>query len=74
MPVQEGMTDRCHLKYKYPSNWHITHSKKHWSTESTMIGYIEEVIIPYVRAFFEEEKPLLWSSWTISRTKLLLVS
>ena len=30
------------------SNWDVTHSKKHWSTEETMIQYIQNIIIPYV--------------------------
>jgi hypothetical protein len=63
LPVQviyHGKTKRCHPKYKFPSDWHITHSPKHWSNETTMIGYIDEVVLPYVnnqRALLGEEKP-----------------
>ena len=51
LPVQliyKGTTRRCHPKHKFPTGWDITHSKKHWSKESTMIQYIRNVIIPYV--------------------------
>ena len=32
LPVQliyQGKTDRCHLKFTFPLNWHITHSPNH---------------------------------------------
>ena len=51
LPVQliyKGTTRRCHPKHNFPAGWDITHSKKHWSNESTMIQYIQNVIIPYV--------------------------
>ena len=34
--------------YSFPCDWNITHSDNHWSNESTMLMYIEEIIIPYV--------------------------
>ncbi len=60
VPVQviyHGKTNRCYPKYKFPTDWH---SPKHWSNETTMIGYINEVVLPYVssqRSSFGEEKP-----------------
>ena len=60
--VYKGTTNRCHPRYKFPPDWHITHSPNHWSTEITMIDYINEIIIPYVerqREFFGEEKAAL---------------
>ena len=51
LPIQliyQGKTNRCHPRFKFPCDWHITHSPKHWSTEETMIQYIEEIFIPYV--------------------------
>ena len=51
LPVQliyKGKTSRCHPRYEFPSNWHITHSPRHWSTEETMLQYIEHIIVPYV--------------------------
>ena len=46
--IYKGTTVRCHPKHKFPPGWDITHSKKHWSNEHTMIQYIQNVIIPYV--------------------------
>lgn len=51
LPVQliyKGKTSRCHPKFSFPKDWHITHSPKHWSTESTMLDYINNVILPYI--------------------------
>ena len=51
LPIQviyKGKTYRCHPRFKFPIDWHITHSPKHWSTEQTMIEYIEEIIVPYI--------------------------
>lgn len=53
LPVQliyKGSTSRCHPNFQFPPDWHITHSPKHWSTESTMIEYVREIIIPYVES------------------------
>ena len=51
LPIQviyKGKTNRCHPKFAFPSDWHVAHSPKHWSTEETMVQYIEHIIIPYV--------------------------
>lgn len=59
LPVQliyKGKTARCHPKFKFPSHWHITHSPNHWSTEETMIQYIENIILPYVAQTRESEE------------------
>ena len=56
LPIQlvyKGKTDRCHPKFKFPEDWHITHSPNHWSTETTMLQYIDNIIEPYVRAVRE---------------------
>ena len=53
LPVQliyKGKSARCHPRHQFPSGWHITHSPRHWSTEETMIQYINEIIIPYVKS------------------------
>ena len=63
MPIQviyKGKTTQCHPHFEFPSDWHVTHSPKHWSNEDTMLDYIREIIIPYVerkRDLLEEEKP-----------------
>ena len=43
-----GKTARCHPKLQFPSDWHITHAKKHWSNEETILQYVEHVIVLYV--------------------------
>lgn len=40
--IYKGKTARCHPRYQFPSDWHITHSPRHWSTERTMIEYIKK--------------------------------
>ena len=52
LPVQliyDGKTDRCHPQgVKFPSDWNITHSDNHWSTNKTMEEYADIILIPYV--------------------------
>ena len=48
--IYKGKTQRCHPCYTFPSDWNVTQSPKHWSTEETMIEYIYEIIVPYVEA------------------------
>ena len=40
LPVQLVYKGRCHPKHKFLAEWDITHLKKQWSNESTMIQYI----------------------------------
>lgn len=46
--IYKGSTTRCHPQYKFPADWNITHSPKHWSTEDTMLQYIENIFCPYI--------------------------
>ncbi|KAK3082872.1 hypothetical protein FSP39_007612 [Pinctada imbricata] len=46
--IYEGKTTLCHPKYSFPEGWDIYHSDNHWSNTDTHLGYIDEVIIPYV--------------------------
>ena len=51
LPVQlifSGTTPRCLPKISFPTDWHITYTSNHWSNESTMIDYIQHIIVPYV--------------------------
>ena len=51
LPIQliyQGKSPRCHPHYDFPAGWNITHSPRHWSTEDTMLEYIEHIIVPYV--------------------------
>ena len=65
LPIQviyQGKTTRCHPRYEFPSDWDITHSPKHWSNEETMVRYVKNIIIPYVRRTrggFDDNTPAL---------------
>jgi hypothetical protein len=48
--IYKGKSPRCHPQFQFPSDWHVTHSPKHWSTEQTMLQYITEIIVPYIEA------------------------
>ena len=50
-----GKTIGCHTKVTFPNDWNITQSDSHWSTESTMLEFIDKVIVPYVTQ--TREKP-----------------
>ena len=45
-----GKTNQCHPKVKFPDDWLITHTPNHWPKETTMVNYITEVIIPYIKS------------------------
>ena len=65
LPIQviyQRKTPRCHPRYQFPEDWDITHSPKHWSNESTMIQYVNKIIIPYIertRESFVDDTPAL---------------
>ena len=46
--INQGKTPRCHPKVAFPEEWDVWHSANHWSTEETMIHYLEKVIVPFV--------------------------
>lgn len=48
--IYKGVSNRCHPRYEFPADWDITHSPKHWSTVSTMIQYINNIVFPYVQS------------------------
>ena len=55
LPIQlvyGGKTNR-HPSYSFPCEWNVTHSENHWSNESTMLTYLETIIIPYVESVRE---------------------
>ena len=57
LPVQliyKGKTNRCHPRFSFPPEWHITHSPNHWSTEETMLQYVEHIIVPYIERVRED--------------------
>ena len=51
LPVQlvyKGKTTHSHPCFAFPVEWAVNHSPNHWSTETTMITYINNMIEPYV--------------------------
>ncbi len=48
--VYKGKTPRCHPRFQFPLDWDITHSIKHWSTEQTMLKYIDNIVYPYIKS------------------------
>jgi hypothetical protein len=47
--LYQGKTEHCHHKVDFPEEWDIWYSENHWSNESTMIQFADEILIPYVR-------------------------
>ena len=52
--IYQGKAPGCHAKITFPEKWNITHSDNHWSTESTMLKYLDKVIVPYVSSTRQE--------------------
>ena len=49
--VYKGTTQNCLLiNVSFPKDWYIIYSANHWSNETTMIAYLNHMIIPYVNA------------------------
>ena len=48
--IYAGKTTRCHPVVGFPASWDVWHSDSHWSTEETMLRYVEVVIAQYVEA------------------------
>ena len=46
--IYAGKTSRCHSAYQFTQDWLISHTENHWANETTMLKYIEEVIVLYV--------------------------
>ena len=46
--IYQGKTIGWHAKVTFPNDWNITQSDSQWSTESTMLEFIDKVIVPYV--------------------------
>ena len=43
-----GKTNKWHPNIAFPPGWDIHHSENHWSTEATMLHFIDCVLVPYV--------------------------
>ena len=47
-------TNKCHPDITFPPGWDVHHSENHWSTEATMLHFIECVIVHYVQSTREK--------------------
>ena len=57
LPIQliyQGKTDRCHPKFKFPKEFHVTHTENHWSNERKAIELVNNILIPYVKQIREK--------------------
>ena len=48
--IYGGKTPQCHPRVDFPQGWDVWHSSNHWSTEDTMLRYVDTVLLPYVQA------------------------
>ena len=48
--IYQGITGRCHPATAHPSGCHVTQNPTHWSTEETMLQYIDNILAPYIEA------------------------
>ena len=53
--VHQGSITRCHLDFKFPDGWYITHSD---SNETKMINFIAIIIIPFIKRKHREVKKI----------------
>ena len=52
--VYGGKTDKCHPRFDFPDDFHITHSVNHWSNQTTTEQWIENILVPYLDRKREE--------------------
>ena len=45
--IYAGCTPRCHPPVSFLDKWNVTHSVNHWSTEETMLEYLDKILVPY---------------------------
>jgi len=43
-------TDRCLPKDVFPVDWDVTCTETHWSNETSMLQFIDKVVVPYVNS------------------------
>ena len=51
LPIQliyKGKTVRCHPRFNFPTDFHVTHNDNHWANEETSIQILKKIIIPYI--------------------------
>lgn len=48
--LYQGKTIRCLPSIDFPANWDVFYSPNHWSNSSTMVRFVEEIIVAYATA------------------------
>ena len=48
--LYEGKTTRCHPSVKFPEGWDVSHMANHWSNETSMIQYLQKLVIPFLKS------------------------
>ena len=46
--IYQGKSPSCFLHFEFLEKWHITFSINHWSNESTIMEYIQHILLPYI--------------------------
>ena len=47
--IYQGKMPRCLPNYDFPEKWDITYSANHWSNETIMKEYIDNILLPYIK-------------------------
>ena len=47
--VYAGKTERFHPTTTFLDGWNITYSANYWSTEQTMMEFVDKILVPYVK-------------------------
>ena len=48
--IYAGKTPACLPKGDIPTDWYLTYSENHWANEHTMMGYLHNILLPYINA------------------------
>ena len=57
LPIQliyQGKISRCHPRYKFPDEFHVTQTENHWSNEEKCLEMVAKILIPYVKRTTQE--------------------
>ncbi len=52
--IYEGKTPACHPNVNFPHLWNVTHTESHWSNHSTMVEFVQKILIPFRLRKIEE--------------------
>ena len=49
--IYQGKTSGCHAKVTFPEDWAIAESESHWTTEATLVHYVDNECNPAESSF-----------------------